>query len=401
MAFFKNLKILELASVLAGPAVGQFFAELGSLVIKVENVSTRGDVTRNWKLSTEDPETDISAYFSSVNWGKYSIALDLKQPEALEIVYGLIPSIDVVIANFKPGDAEKLRVDYPTLKRLNPRLIYGQITGYGSANPRAGFDAIIQAEAGFTYMNGEPESLPTKMPVALMDVLAAHQLKEAILVALIEREFSGEGCMVEAPLFQSGVASLVNQATNWLVGNTIPQRLGSDHPNIVPYGTLFLTRDNHYIVLAVGTEKQFRELCTILGLKELPSDPRFDTNHNRVRHREELKRLLQEKIKKFDRDELLRILHRHNVPAGGVFNMQEVFEQPEAREMIIEGKTTDKRIIRGVKSIAFRMGNFHGEVPLTPPPHYGEHSTVILKKYAGLSEERIQQLKMKGVVDGQ
>jgi crotonobetainyl-CoA:carnitine CoA-transferase CaiB-like acyl-CoA transferase len=200
----EGLKVLELASVLAGPSVGMFFAELGATVYKIENVTTQGDVTRKWKLPKEDSETDISGYFSSVNWGKLSFAVDLCHEEGLNIIYSLAEQCDIVLVSYKPGDAEKLRVDYNSLKKFNEKIIYSHITGYGLDNPRAGFDAIIQAESGFTYMNGEPDGPPTKMPVALMDILAAHQLKEAILLALYYREVSGKGQYIETSLFQGG-----------------------------------------------------------------------------------------------------------------------------------------------------------------------------------------------------
>src|SRR6478609_11070071 len=170
---FADLKVLELASVLAGPSVGQFFAELGAEVIKVENLKSGGDVTRTWKVSGEK-EGDLSAYFCSCNWGKKSIAVDLSSKEGKEIVQKLASKSDVVIASYKPGDAEKLGVAYEQLNNINPKLIYGQITGYGSDNNRVGYDAVIQAESGFMDMNGERGGDPLKMPVALIDVLAAH-----------------------------------------------------------------------------------------------------------------------------------------------------------------------------------------------------------------------------------
>ncbi|HPF94639.1 MAG TPA: CoA transferase, partial [Tenuifilaceae bacterium] len=316
----EGIKVLELASVLAGPSIGMFLAELGAEVIKVENLVTDGDVTRKWKLPTENPESDISGYFSCVNWGKKSLAIDISKCEGLNVIYELVKQCDIVLANYKPGDAEKLQVDYQTFKKLNPNLIYSHVTGYGLTNQRAGFDAIIQAESGFTYMNGEPDGPPTKMPVALMDVLAAHHHKEAILVALLQRERGQGGCYIDASLFKSGVSSLVNQATNWLVGNKIPKRMGSDHPNIVPYGTIFNTSDGKGIVIAVGTEKQFAELCDLLGRPELALDPKFSKNFNRVKNKEEIKGILQDLIIEYDRETILQMLANRKVPAGGVFN---------------------------------------------------------------------------------
>lgn len=392
-----NLRVLELASVLAGPSVGMFFAELGATVVKVENLRTRGDVTRRWKLPTEPADTDISAYFSCVNWGKLSIGVDLTNPGGLDIVHGLVGKSDIVLASYKPGDAEKLGVDYETLSKLNPELIYAHVTGYGPKVDRPGYDAIIQAESGFTYMNGEPDGGPVKMPVALMDVLAAHQIKEGILLALLRRQTTGRGDYVSVSLMQAGIASLVNQATNWLVGGKIPGRMGSDHPNIVPYGTIFHTSDGREIVLGVGTDRQFSELCDILGIPEVASDERFVTNQARVRHREELKPILQEYIARFSRDELLEKLNEKNVPAGGVYNMKEVFQRPEAIELLLEHEFPSGKLLKGVRSAVFVPGNMADG--MKPPPHYGEHTRPVLKNLLGLDDSKIEDLYLKGAID--
>ena len=394
----QGLKVLELASVLAGPSIGMFFAELGATVYKIENVTTLGDVTRKWKLPKEDPDTDISGYFSCVNWGKFSFAVDLCQPQGLKIIHELSALCDIVLVSYKPGDAEKLGVDYPTLKKFNKKLIYSHITGYGLDNPRAGFDAIIQAESGFTYMNGEPDGPPTKMPVALMDVLAAHHLKEAILLALYQREKTGKGQYIEASLFKAGISSLANQATNWLVGNAIPQRMGSDHPNIVPYGTIFKTADNKEIVIAAGTDKQYQQLITVLGRPELATDCKFQKNHGRVIHKEEINAIIQEQIIQYTRDEILAILQQKRIPAGGVFNMKEVFEVPEAQPMILEGTYEDATIVKGVRSIAFTTSDKMAVDQMIPPPHYGQHTEEILRDLLQYKTQTITQLKNKGVI---
>ncbi len=387
-----GIKVLELANVLAGPSVGVALAELGATVVKVENLLTRGDVTRTWKLPTEDEQTDISGYFSCVNWGKKSIALDLCKPEGLEIVYKLASVCDIVLVSYKPGDAQKLKVDYETLSAYNTKLIYAHLTGYGLKNKRAGYDAIIQAESGFTFMNGDPNGQPVKMPVALMDVLAGHQLKEAILLALLMRERTGKGQHIETSLIKSGVAALSNQATNWLVGNTIPKRMGSDHPNIVPYGTIFTTADQKPIVLAIGSDKQFADLCSILGEPDIVSNPKFANNFSRVKNREEITQIIQGLISRKNRDELLSELDRKSVPAGGVFNMQEVFEQPEVQELVIEGKTTSGKLIKGLRTVAFTLNGDEKESTIAAPPHYGEHTIAILKEMLGYSNSSVQSL---------
>jgi crotonobetainyl-CoA:carnitine CoA-transferase CaiB-like acyl-CoA transferase len=387
-----GIKVLELANVLAGPSVGVALAELGATVVKVENLLTKGDVTRTWKLTSEDENTDISGYFSCVNWGKKSIALDLCKPEGLEIVYKLASVCDIVLVSYKPGDAQKLKVDYDTLGKYNSKIIYAHLTGYGLKNKRAGYDAIVQAESGFTFMNGNPNGQPVKMPVALMDVLAGHQLKEGILLALLNRELTGKGQFIETSLIKSGVAALSNQATNWLVGNSIPQRMGSDHPNIVPYGTIFNTADQKPIVLAVGSDKQFADLCSILGRPELALDPKFATNFNRVKNREEITQMIQNMISQIERDTLLNELDKRSVPAGGVYNMQEVFELPEVQEMVMVSETSSGKPIKGLRTIAFSMNGEEQPNTLNAPPHYGEHTAHILKDMLGYSNASIQCL---------
>ncbi len=396
--FFANLTVLELGSVLAAPAVGVFFAELGAQVIKVENLVTRGDVTRTWKLPNEDEKTDISSYFSCVNWGKKSLAIDLRFDRAKELLYELTKKSDIVLVNYKVGDAEKLGTDYDTLSKINPAIIYAHITGYGLESQRAGYDAIIQAESGFTYINGEPDGPPTKLPVALMDLLAAHQLKEAILVALLRREKTGEGAYVASSLFQSGVASLANQATNWLVAGKIPQRMGSDHPNIVPYGTIFTTADDKEIVLAVGSDKQFEKLCQILNRPDLNQDERFRTNYQRVINRTLLKSVLAEEIRKFKRDELLSRLEKNFVPAGAVNNIKEVFETSEAKKIILKAEKEQREIL-GMRNVVFEFKN-NGicRSEIAPPPHFGEHTAEILKEFLGIDQNAYQNLLDLGVI---
>ena len=385
---FNDLLVLELASVLAGPSVGQFFAELGATVIKVENAATKGDVTRTWKMRTEDATTDVSAYFSAANWGKQAIALDLTMPAALEALHRLVAKADIVIASYKPGDAEKLQVDYDTLSQINPRLIYGHITGYGTHDPRAGYDAVVQAESGFMHMNGEPDGPPTKMPVALMDVLAAHQLKEGILTALYQRERTGKGQYVTVSLLQSAVSALVNQATNYLVAGHNPQRMGSEHPNIVPYGSVFTTRDGFQLVLAVGDDRQFRRLCQVLGAPGIASDPAFATNSARVKHREEINARLGELIGQQEREPLLQALHGLHVPAGAVNSVADVFSLPQGRQMLLESN----RAAPGIRQVAFQgtATGINGEV--APPPSYAQDTARVLQEMCGLDEKQLQEL---------
>ncbi|MBS1680306.1 MAG: CoA transferase [Bacteroidetes bacterium] len=373
-----HLKVLELASVLAGPSVGQFFAELGAEVIKIENPKNGGDVTRSWK-TMDEPTDDRSAYFCSCNWGKKSVTLDLTHPHDLEIAKKLAAKCDVVIASYKPGDAEKLGVAYEQLKAANSQLIYGQITGYGDDDDRVGYDAVIQAEAGFMDLNGEKDGHPTKMPVALIDILAAHQLKEGLLLALIKRMNSGEGSFVEVSLVQTAVASLANQAANWLVGKKMPTRQGSAHPNIAPYGDSFITKDSKRVLLAVGSDKQFEELLKIVGFRPEEVSDQFKTNQQRVAHRKELNQKLADKIMNIGSSVLIEQLRKKKIPAGFIHNMKDVFEMPQAKAILL-----DRKDIRGVKSFVANLRELAvAAKELLPPPHLGEHTADVLKDLKG------------------
>jgi crotonobetainyl-CoA:carnitine CoA-transferase CaiB-like acyl-CoA transferase len=332
---FQHLKIIELASVLAGPAVGMFFAELGAKVIKVENPKTNGDVTRGWKLSSENIDNPYSAYYASVNYNKEIIFEDISSSKGYSKLIELIKDSDIIISNFKPGDAEKLKLTSKELHKINPRLIYASITGFGDDDSRTAFDVVLQAETGFMSMNGTAESGPIKMPVALIDILAAHQLKEGILIALLQREKNNKGALVEVSLYDAAIASLANQASNWLMAGYIAQPIGSLHPNIAPYGETFKTKDGKLIVLAVGNDKQFNDLCCVLKLEKFINDERFINNTTRVKNRIVLKEILEEKIIQFQSNELISKLFELKVPVGIIKNIKEVFEDEKSKALIL------------------------------------------------------------------
>ncbi len=352
---FQGLKVVELASVLAGPAVGMFFAELGAEVIKVENKTTSGDTTRHWKMPSEDPTSLESAYFYSVNWGKQHVFLDLTQAADRQQLMTWLKDADVVISNFKKGGAEKLGLDCVSLAQWNPRLIYASISAYGEDDLRPGFDVAIQAETGWMHMNGEPGGPPVKMPVALMDLLAAHQLKEGILVALLQRERTGRGGEVTVSLFDAGVASLANQATNWLNLAHLPQRIGSRHPNIAPYGEIFLAQDDKMLIVSAGTEQQFRELCHLLNAQQTAEDERFATNAFRLQHRDALASQLQAAFRCFPAEVILEKCHAASVPVAPIRNLQEVFDLPAAQDLILEEKTEAGGVSKRVRTAVFKM----------------------------------------------
>ena len=391
---FQNLTVIELSSVLAGPSVGQFFAELGAGVIKVENLTTFGDVTRTWKSAGEQTD-DRSAYFCCVNWGKRSLAIDLNSSEGKKIIKDLIATADIVLASYKKGDAEKFEVDYNTLSSINPGLIYGQITGYGEDDSRVGYDAIIQAESGFMFMNGEPGGASLKMPVALVDILAGHHLKEGLLLAMLEKANTGKGKLVSVSLIQSAVASLANQASNWLVGKKSPQKQGSLHPNIAPYGDVFKTSDDKEILLAVGSDRQFQALCEALDMETLRHDPRFESNQLRVSNRGALNQVLKDSFSKISSNDILPVLHARKIPAGIIQTIQEALLMPEAREMFLE-----KDGLIGLRTfVGLPADPQRSFIHILPPPHFGEHTAEILIENVHLEPSQVHFLRDKGVIN--
>lgn len=344
--FFQDLKVVELSSVLAGPAVGMFFAELGAEVIKIENKKTGGDVTRKWKLSSESKDSTVSAYFASVNYGKEHVFLDLSNPEDKEVLFGYIKKADVVTSNFKGGDAEKFGLTYQALSRIKKDLINCHLYGYDLDKSRPAYDAVLQAETGFMHMNGEPDSPPLKMPLALIDILAAHQMKEAILMALLKREKTGEGSKIEVSLERSAIATLANQATNWLMCGHNPAKIGSLHPNIAPYGETYLCADGNWLVLAIGSDLQFARMTKVIGKEELASDERFATNKLRVEHRVAMGSVLKDAFLNFNRDEVVELLINSNIPAGAVNSMKEVFATETGKAMVLEEELEGVRTLR-------------------------------------------------------
>jgi crotonobetainyl-CoA:carnitine CoA-transferase CaiB-like acyl-CoA transferase len=351
---FKNLKVVELASVLAGPSVGLFFAELGAKVVKIENKSSGGDVTRSWKLSTENPKENTSAYFYSVNRLKKHLLLDYNQSKDFKKCLDEITKADVVITNFKKGDDLKFRLDFNSVKKINSKIIYASINGFGEDDDRAAYDLILQAESGFMSINGEKNALPLKMPVALIDLLAGHQLKEAILVALLQKEKKQKAQKISVSLFDAAIASLANQATNYLVAGALPKQQGSIHPNIAPYGEIFITKDKQQITFAIGTDKQFNSLIDFLQLTKEIEKKKSENNQLRVKNRAYIASKLQEAIGKVTFDVLYSNCIQFSIPIGKIRNIAEALDLAQSKSMFIVTKE-NKKEIKSIKSVAFKI----------------------------------------------
>jgi len=244
-------------------------------------------------------------------------------------------------------------LDYPTINQLNPNIIYAQLNGFDEDHLRVAFDVVLQAECGYMYMNGDQNSAPTKMPLALMDILAAHQMKEGILAAIIKRYQTNKGSLVTCSLEKSAIASLANQASNYLMANHIPQRIGSLHPNIAPYGAVFTTEDGQYVVLAIGSDKQFEKLCQIMNI-DIYMDDKYSNNKKRVKNRKILQEILNKSNSSLNCDFILDKFHAQQVPLGQINNMQEVFQSSVAQSMILN-EEIDKQMTKRVSSVAFTI----------------------------------------------
>jgi len=330
----KGLKVVELARILAGPWLGQTLADLGAEVIKVE--APEGDDTRRWGPPFIDrPRADgtserVAAYFHAANRGKSSVICDFGDPQDLERLKRLIDSADVVIENFKLGGLRKFGLDYKTLSARNPGLVYASITGFGQDGPRAsqpGYDFLIQGMSGIMDLTGAPDAEPQKVGVAWIDIFTGLYGVIAVQAALAERARGGLGQRLDLSLLDCGVAVLANQATNYLLGGTVPHRLGNAHPNIVPY-QLFPAADGH-LIIACGNDRQFAALCDILDLPDLATNPDFATNPARVAHRDRLVPRLAAATRRRSRADLIAAFEDRGVPAGPVNDVAEALADPQ------------------------------------------------------------------------
>jgi glutaryl-CoA transferase len=371
-----GLLVADLSRVLAGPLATMTLGDLGADVIKVERPD-QGDDTRHWGPPFAG---DDAAYFMSLNRNKRSVTLDLKTPEGVDAVRRLIAKADVLIENFRPGLMRELGLDLAELRAENPRLVTCSVTAFGDGSPEAagrpGYDIIVQALSGLMSVTGERDGEPTKAGVALLDVVTGLYATVGILAALQERERTGVGRHVSVSLFDASAAAMVNQAANYLVGGIVPQAMGTQHPNIVPY-QMFHAADRPFI-LAGGNDRIFRRTCEVVGHPEWAEDPRFLTNEDRVAHREALAAVLSDAFAGDTAGVWLAALEAASVPCAPIRSMDEVFASPEGAAMV-------EQVDDPVRGAPIRLVRdplrFDGEPLPTrfPPPSLGEHTDEILK----------------------
>jgi crotonobetainyl-CoA:carnitine CoA-transferase CaiB-like acyl-CoA transferase len=366
----EGVRVLDLSRVLAGPYATMMLADLGADVLKIEHPE-RGDDTRHWGPPFAGSE---SAYFLSINRNKRSAGVDLKDPEGLEKVRKLAASADVLIENMRRGALEKLDLGYETLKENNPGLVYCSITGFGPGEDkdRPGYDFLIQARGGIMGITGFPDGEPTKVGVAIADMVCGLQAAMAVLAALYRRNDTDKGARIEVSLFESQLSWLANRAQSYLVSGEDAGRLGNAHPSIVPYQTF--DASDKKIALAVGNDAQFKNLCRAIGSPELSEDQRFASNPDRVANREELVALLQEEFSKKTADEWVEEIRGAAVPVGPVNSLADVFS---------DGHVISSGILQNVEHPAAGMLELlaspvlvDGErLPIRrPPPTLGQHT---------------------------
>lgn len=402
-----HLRVLDLSRVLAGPWAGQTLADLGAEVIKVERPGV-GDDTRAWGPpflcdAGGRPTTD-AAYFLSANRGKKSVSIDFTRPAGQELVRRLAEQSDILLENFKVGGLARYGLDYDSLKKINPRLIYCSITGFGQTGPyrhRAGYDFLIQGMGGLMSVtgeaDGEPGGGPMKVGVAIVDIFTGMYASTAVLAAIAHREQSGEGQHIDIALLDIQVATLANQAMNYLVSGEEPQRMGNAHPNIVPYQVL-ATADGH-IIMTVGNDRQFGSFCAVAGLPALAGDPRFKSNACRVENRKVLIPILEQALHQRRSKDWIALLEEAGVPCGPINTLAEVFADPQviARQMRIE---MEHRSGGKVALVGSPLKFSKSPVEYTQaPPVLGEHNAEIFGERLGLSAQQRQELAEQGIID--
>ncbi|WP_179379968.1 CaiB/BaiF CoA transferase family protein [Jannaschia marina] len=373
-----GVRVLDLSRILAGPTCTQLLGDLGATVLKIENPGTGGDDTRQWgppyvKDGAED--TDLSAYFMCANRNKLSVAIDIASAEGQAQVRRLAGMADILLENFKPGGLAKYGLDYASLRALNPRLVYGSISGYGQTGPNAskpGYDLMAQGYGGIMSITGEPAGAPMKVGVGIADVMCGMYAAVGLLAALRHAEATGEGQQVDVALVDSQISWLINEGVNTRLSGEAPMRRGNGHPNIVPYG-VYETADGHVIV-AVGNDSQFKRFCDVLDLPDLPSDPRYATNPARLEYRDTLAEHLVPALRAQATTDVIAALEAVRVPVGPVQTLPQVFasDQAAARGLVLDMETEGRD---GPLKLPLIGNPLHlSATPVTyrnPPPRFG------------------------------
>jgi crotonobetainyl-CoA:carnitine CoA-transferase CaiB-like acyl-CoA transferase len=382
-----GISIIDLTRARAGPTAVRQLADMGASVIKVE--------------SRDDPDQTFSRHgfdFQNLHRNKRSLTLDLKKPEAVAILKKMIPTTDVVIENYRPDVKRRLGIDYETLSAINPKLIYGSISGFGQSGPyrdRPGYDQIAQGLGGLMSITGLPGQGPVRVGVPIADLTAGIFLAQGILVALYERTKSGKGQWVHTSLLEAMVTMLDFQASRWLIGKEIPPQAGNDHPTGIPTG-VFKTKDGHMNIAASG-QQMFRRLCEALAIPSLIEDPRFKTPPDRSKNRHELTKELEKATSLGTTHDMVEALNKAGVPSGPILNVKEVFENEQVKHLGLAVPVKSPKL--GdllVQRVPSTLSRTPGSVRM-PTPESGEHSDEILKAL-GYGAEDIARLRKEEII---
>jgi crotonobetainyl-CoA:carnitine CoA-transferase CaiB-like acyl-CoA transferase len=399
-----GIRVLDLSRVLAGPSCTQLLADLGADVIKVERPGI-GDETRTWGppfvKDSDGEETTESGYYLSANRNKRSVTINIAKPEGAALVRKMLTTCDVMIENFKVGGLAKYGLAYDDLKDEFPSLVYCSITGFGQTGPyadRPGYDMMAQGMGGLISMTGEPGRPPVKVPVAINDVMTGMYAGVALLAALRHRDATGIGQHIDLGLLDVQVAWLYNQGLNYLTGGEVPQRLGTAHPNTVPYQA-FETADG-FVIVAANNDEQFKRFCEFAGCTELLEDPRFVTNPDRIRNRDHVTQTVAAIIKAHPSRHWIEGLERAKVSCSPINTLDQVFDDPGvlARDM----KISMPHPLAGTERVDL-IGNpiKLSQTPVAyrrPPPTLGQHTDEVLQEILGLDEDERNRLKAAGLI---
>jgi crotonobetainyl-CoA:carnitine CoA-transferase CaiB-like acyl-CoA transferase len=389
-----GVRVLDFTRVLAGPAASLALADLGAEVIKIEPPGT-GDETRTFP-PTRDGE---SHYFLSVNRGKRSVVIDLKNPEGVQLAKDLAARCDIVLENYRPGVMDRLGLGYETLARINPRLIYCAISGYGQTGPlrsNPSFDIVLQAMSGALSMNGDADGLPTKLGIPLGDLVGGINGPIGVLAALYERERTGRGRYIDVSLMDGLIGMLGYIAQLAFFTGADPQRQGSQHPNLVPYG-IFPAKDDGSIVIACLTPGFWGRICRSIGRPELTDDPRYDTLEKRRDARNEVNEIVAEFTRRHTVDELVETFTKAEVPHAPILGVLEALHQPQAahREMVVE---VDHPTLGAIPIVNRPIRYDEAQPKPAPPPLLGQDTEAVLRDVLGLDAARIEELRGNGTV---
>lgn len=399
----QDINVFDLTRVLAGPTATQILGDLGANVIKVERPDT-GDDSRNLGppyLDNKNDESKESAYYLSVNRNKHSVTIDLTKKEGQKLAKKIIKKCDVLVENFRAGNLKQYGLDYKSVKKINPKIIYCSITGFGQSGPyasRGGYDYLVQAMGGIMSITGEKNGLPTKIGVGVSDIITGLYSTISILSALRFRDISSKGQHLDVSLLDSQVSWLSYVAQSYLISGKIPERIGNDHPSIVPYQTV--KAKNGLMVLAIANDRQFKSFCNFAKLKDLYENPKFKSNYARVQNRTELNKFLEKTIKKKTINQWVTGLTKVNVPCGPINNIKQVFDDPQviSRKMkrtIPYKKSKNKKIEIISSPMNFSLSKVKYK---KSPPSLGEDTVKILKKFLKISSNDLEKLKNKKII---